>query len=213
VAAEAALAERAEQIAQGAVAQKIDRLVGDLEARRPLLALAHAARPLTPLPLRLGIRRGRDVAVLLHPLHDLLDQLFEPLLRLGVRLVAEQLLQRVLRQHAAAQQGFQNRVVERLHRAFVLRPGEVRIVEAAREQQIGQLRHELVHVEVIQGRWGVLAVLEAHRLNQTVLGAACYVPSAVLCAACCVRCPVPPASHLALGTKHRTWHSAPSTQH
>ena len=72
VAAGAAVAGRAEQIAQRAVAEKIERLVGDLElhlAGFALLAAAHGA----PRLLGLEVGRGRDVARFLHLLDDLLD--------------------------------------------------------------------------------------------------------------------------------------------
>ena len=63
VAAEAALAERAEQIAQRAVAEEVERLVGDLERDRRLIRARAAAAPLPPLALGLEIRRHRDVAL------------------------------------------------------------------------------------------------------------------------------------------------------
>src|SRR5262249_22071592 len=61
VAAVAALAERAEQIAQRAVAEEVERLVGDLEGHRRLIRAAPAA--LAPLALALEIRRCGDVAL------------------------------------------------------------------------------------------------------------------------------------------------------
>ena len=63
VAAVAALAERAEQIAQRAVAEEIERLVGDLEGDRRLVRALSAAAPLAPLALGLQIRRRGDVAL------------------------------------------------------------------------------------------------------------------------------------------------------
>ena len=101
VAAEAALAERAEQIAQRAVAEEVERLVGDLEGDRPL-SLAAVAGPTCPCaPLALGVQVGRrrDVALFRHALDDLLDQLFELRPRVGliaVGRIAEQPLDRVL---------------------------------------------------------------------------------------------------------------------
>ena len=79
VTTEAALAERAQQIAQGAVAEEVERLVGDLEGDGRLLvvALAHAAAALTTLALGVEIRRHGDVALFGHPLDDLLNQLLE----------------------------------------------------------------------------------------------------------------------------------------
>ena len=71
VAAEAALAERAEQVAQRAVAEEVERLVGHLELDR-----RRACSPCPPpvaarLPLALlglEVRAARDVALLLEPL-------------------------------------------------------------------------------------------------------------------------------------------------
>ena len=81
VAAEAALAERAEQIAQRAIAEKIQALVGHFEPRRRRVgteAAAGAAR-LALRALGLQIGRRRDEAFLHHPLDDVLDQLLERL--------------------------------------------------------------------------------------------------------------------------------------
>src|SRR5439155_11155830 len=107
VAAVAALAQRAEQIAQRAVAEKVERLVGDLEGDRRLVRAVPARASLPPLALRVQIGRRGDVALLGHALDDLLNELLE--LRARVRLIAvgriaEQPLDRFLRQHAAVEQ-------------------------------------------------------------------------------------------------------------
>src|SRR6185436_11195139 len=74
VAAEAALAERAEQIAQRLVAEEVEALVGDLEA--VLLGVAHAgAGALAALALLLEIGLAAQVALRLQLLDYLLDQL------------------------------------------------------------------------------------------------------------------------------------------
>ena len=109
VAAEAALAERAEQIAQRAIAEKIQALVGDFEPRRRRVgteAAAGAAR-LALRALGLQIGRRRDEAFLHHPIDDVLDELLE--LRsgvglIGVRGIAKQALERLFRQHTAVEQ-------------------------------------------------------------------------------------------------------------
>ena len=137
VAAVAALAERAEQIAQRAVAEEVERLVGDFEGDRRLIR-AEAAAPLPALALGVEIRRRRDVAFLRHPLDDLLNQFLElrpriALIRVGR--IAEQPLDRFLRQHAAVEQRVEDRVVQRLHRPILFVHG-VGIAEAARQQQI-----------------------------------------------------------------------------
>ena len=83
---------------------------------------AAAARAARAARARLEIRRRGDVALVLQLLDDLLDQLVEP--RLGVLAVlpvlAEQLLERLVREQAAVQQRLQDGVVQRLHRVAVL---------------------------------------------------------------------------------------------
>src|SRR5712691_3049492 len=74
VAAIAALAERAEQIAQRAITEEVERLVGDLEGDRRLIRPLSAAVSLPALALRVQIGRRRDVASLRHALDDLLNQ-------------------------------------------------------------------------------------------------------------------------------------------
>ena len=129
----------------------------------PDLALALFAAGLTGL--RIG-RRG-DVAGLLHPLDDLLDQLLEPLLRCLVAVLAEQLLQPLVGQHAAAQQRVEDRVVQRLHRPLVVGAAEVRIAETAGKQQVRQLRHQLVHVELVEQVGDEFAVAILHEPAQS----------------------------------------------
>ena len=91
---------------------------------------------------------------------------------LGVRL-PEQPLEHVRRQHAAAEQRFEDRVVQRLHRAvLVLRRIAPGIGESAREQQIRELRHELVHVELVKERRGVFRVFVTHYLSARALASA-----------------------------------------
>ena len=83
----------------------------------------------------------------------LLDQLLQLLANVvfaALGLVAEQLVHYIRRQDAAAEQRFENRIVQRLHRAIHPPARVPRIVEPAREQQIAQFRHELVHVEVVE---------------------------------------------------------------
>ena len=111
-----------------------------------------AAAALTTLALRLEIGRRRDVALLGHAIDDLLDQLLELRSRLGligVGGIAEQPLDRFLRQHAAVEQRIENRVVQRLHRLVGIVHG-VRAAEAAREQQIGQLGDQILEIEIVQ---------------------------------------------------------------
>ena len=117
VAAEAALAERAQQIAERAVAEEVEALVGDLEA--VLLGVAHAAAAAWPSRCsRSRSRSGgpRQVALRLQLLDDLLDQRVEPLLRvIGVApVLAEHALERLLGEHPAVEDRLQDRVVQRL---------------------------------------------------------------------------------------------------
>jgi len=152
VAAVAALAERPEQVAQRAIAEEVERLVGHLEGDRRLVGSVSTRPPLPALALGVQIGRRGDVALLRHPLDDLLNQLLELRSRvrlIAVRRIAEQPLDRFLREHAAVEQRVQNRVVQRLHRPlFVLRP--VRVTEAAREQQIGQLRDQILQIQIVE---------------------------------------------------------------
>ena len=126
VPAGAAAAHGTEQIAQRPIAEEVERLVGDLELDRAGV-LAHAAAGAAPmLALGLEIRRAGDEALFHHALDDLLDEIFELLPRLfliAVGRFAEQLLHRLFRQHAAAEQRLENRVVQRLHRPVVVAVG------------------------------------------------------------------------------------------
>ena len=154
MAAVAALAERPQQIAQRAVAEEIERLVGDLEGDLPL-SLAPVTRsdlPLPPFALGVQVGRRRDVALFRHALDDLLNELFELRPRVGliaVGRVAQQPLDRVLRKHAAVEQRVQNRVVQRLHRPLLV-VHAVRVAEPAGEEQIGELRHQILEIQIVE---------------------------------------------------------------
>jgi hypothetical protein len=75
----------------------------------------------------------------------------------AVRRIAEQPFDRFLGQNAAIEQRVENRVVERLHR-FLVFVGAVGIAEAARQQQIRQLRHEVLEIEIVEVVAGELRV-------------------------------------------------------
>src|SRR5205823_10102737 len=77
VAPVAALAERSKKVAQRAVAEEVECLVGHLEGDGRLIGPDPARAPLPALALALEIGRCGDVAFLRHPLDDLLDELFE----------------------------------------------------------------------------------------------------------------------------------------
>ena len=66
------------------------------------------------LALALEVGLPRDVALLRHPFDDLLDQLLELGLAVGVRRVAEQALDGLVREQVAAEDRLENRVVQRL---------------------------------------------------------------------------------------------------
>src|SRR5207302_3807104 len=84
VAPVAALSEGSEKVAQRAVAEEVERLVGHLEGDGRLIGPASAGAALPALALALEIGRRGDVAFLRHPLDDLLDQLFELRARVGL---------------------------------------------------------------------------------------------------------------------------------
>jgi len=162
------VAERSEQVAQRAIAEEIKALVGDLELDRTGVFSRAAANAPPMLALALEIRRARDESLLHHPLDDLLDQLLELLPRgflVRVGRVAEQSLQRLLRQNPAAEQRLENRIVQRLHRAVLAAAERVApwIAEPAGEQQIGELRHEILEVDLVEEVAGVLCVTVFHR--------------------------------------------------
>jgi hypothetical protein len=164
VPAGAALAQRAEQIAQGAVAEEVDGLVGGLERRwGPVRTLA-AALALAPLTFGVEVRAAGDVALLLHLLDDLLDQLLDLRGGVGVGWIAEQLLDGIGRQQAAREQRLQDRVVQILARHLLIGIGRARIViEAARQQHVGELRNELLEVDAFELVAGVAGVSVLHR--------------------------------------------------
>jgi len=135
----AAAADRAKEVAKSAVAEKVERLVGDFEGDRAGVFAHAAAGSAAMLALRLEVGRVGNEPLFHHPLDDLLNQILELLPRLllvAVRRFAEQLLQRLLRQHAAAEQGFEDRVVQRLHRTVLVAVRRIppRITESAGQQ-------------------------------------------------------------------------------
>ena len=107
------------------------------------------------LAFLLEIGRAGDEPLLHHLLDDLLDEILELLPRLflvAVRRLAEQLLQRLFRQHASAEQRLENRVVQRLHGAVLVAGRRItpRVAEPARQQQVRQLRHEILEIDLVE---------------------------------------------------------------
>ena len=168
VAAVAALAERAEEIPQRAVAEEIERLVGDRELCRRLdvVPMAPAGAAALPLGARgVEIRRHRDVALVRHALDDLLDQFFElrpGIALIGVGRIAEQPLDRFFRQDAAVEQRIEDGVVQRLHRPLFL-VHAVRAAESAGQQKIRQLRDQILEIQIVELVADVFGVPVLHR--------------------------------------------------
>ena len=126
-------------------------------SKRTLL-VASAARPGPAGPRALRARssdvgRAGQIALMLQLLDDPLDQLVEPLLRIVglLPVLAEQLLERLVGEQPAVQDRFEDGVVQRLRRmprlVVVVVRQPVRAVEAAREQQVGQLRQQILEVD------------------------------------------------------------------
>jgi hypothetical protein len=163
----AAAADRAEQIAQRAVAEKVERLVGDLELHRAGILAQAAAGAAAMLPLALQIRRPGHEALLHHLLDDLLDQILELLPRaflIAVGRFAEQLLQRIIREDAAAEQRLEDRIVQRLQCPVLIAARRIhpRIAEPAREEQVGELRHQILEIDLVEQVAGVFRVAVFH---------------------------------------------------
>ena len=158
----AAAAHRAEQIAQRAVAQEVERLVGDLELDAAGVLADAAASARAALALGLEIRRAGDEPALHHAVDDLLDQILELLAHaflVAVGRLAEQLLHRLVGQHAAAEERVEDGIVQRLHRAVLVSVGRIpRVAEAARQQQVRQLRDEILEIDLVHQVAGVFGV-------------------------------------------------------
>src|SRR5262245_7984189 len=136
MAAGAAAANRSEEIAQRAVAQKIKRLVRHFELYRARVFAVAATGPATMLAFLLQVRGVGHKPLFHHFVDDLLDQILELLTRfllITVRWLTEQLLQRLLREHAAAEERFEDGVVQRLHRPVLVARGRIapRVAEPA----------------------------------------------------------------------------------
>ena len=177
VAPGAAATDRAEQVAERAIAEKVQRLVGHLEGDGSGIVADPAAGTPPEFALLVEVRRRRDEALLHHPLDDLLNEILDLLagrFLVAVSRLTEQPLQRLLGQHAAVEERFENRVVQRLHRAVLvavrrIAPG---IAEPARQQHVGQLRDEIVDVDLVEQVACIFCVPIFHRnLSFTLLTA------------------------------------------
>jgi len=163
VAAVAALAERSQQVAQRAVAEEVQRLVGDLEG--DLWLILPAAALTTSPPLGLEIGRCRNVALFAHPLDDLLNQLLElgpHLLLIAVRRVAQQPFDRFFGQDAAIEERVENRVVQRLHRPLLVVHAAVGVAKPAGQKKIRQLGHQIFEIQFVEQVAGEFRVSVFH---------------------------------------------------
>ena len=138
-------------------------------------------RPFSGRVLSFG--RAGQIALVLQLLDDPLDELVETLFGvLGLLpVLAEQLLERLVREHAAVEDRLQDGIVQRLHRMprFVVVVGQaVRAVEAAREQQVGQPREQILEIELVEVLAGELGVAILH-LAIRLLSSSCLQRSAV----------------------------------
>ena len=139
VAAEGRPAEGPQQVAQGLVPEEVRALLGELELHR---------RPRGPHPAAAGrgvvegaVLGHLQVALADHPLDDLVQELLE-----GVAVV-EQPLDVLVGQEAAAHEGVEDGVVQRLQLVLV----ELAVLgpEAALQEEVGHLPHQLAEVEVV----------------------------------------------------------------
>src|SRR4029078_9715965 len=77
--------------------------------------------------------------------------------------IAQQLLDRLLRQQAARQQRFEDRVVQILRRNPLVGVGRARVVvEPAREQHVRQLRDQLLEIDALELVAGISGVPVFH---------------------------------------------------
>ncbi len=168
----AAAAHRAEQVAERPVAEEVERLVGDLELHPAVVLADAAAGPAPVLALGLEVRRAGDEAALHHAVDDLLDQVLELLAHaflIAVGRLAEQPLHRFVRQHAPAEERVEDGVVQRLHRPVLVGVRRVPgIAEPARQQQVRQLRDEILEVDLVEQVAGELGVAVFHVRSRAV---------------------------------------------
>jgi hypothetical protein len=127
-------------------------------ARFPFAAAAHRAARL----LGLEVRRRRDVAGLFHALDDLLDQFFELSARaffVAPRRHRRTSARAIIRKHAPIQQRLEDRIVQRPASSRSLSSSVSRGLPKPLDiNQVGQLRHELVHVELVEQIGNVLRI-------------------------------------------------------
>ncbi len=153
VAAEAALAERAEQILQRAESQEVDGLVGDFEARL-ILRVAPAHLPARHFVGRRGDLRRLSVDVALF--HHALDQRS---MRSRISLLdlpepsCVNLLEQIFRQQVAFLEGAQNRLAQSFHRLFGIEFGDAVILrfETALQEEVAEPLDQLLEIDGVGG--------------------------------------------------------------
>ena len=117
--------------------------------------------------LAVELRRLADEAAFHQAVDDLLDQFLELLARFVLLAVggrAEQLVEGFVGEDAAVEQCIEDGIVQRLHRTVVVRAERIApgVAEPAREQQVRQLRDQIVEVDLVEQVAGVLRVAELH---------------------------------------------------
>src|ERR1700730_14889185 len=176
VASEAAASERAEQILQGLEAEKIDGLVGDLEAR------FHALLRLADLSTCAGLRRGShlrgllriDEALVGHALGDFVEQLAHRFIIHGVRVLqhfAQFLAHCAFGQQVAFLQRAQNSLAQGFHgllRVHFAHAVELRL-ESALQEKIAEPLDQLFQIDGVGRLANVLSIFnEFHKLFRSL---------------------------------------------
>ena len=166
------LADAAEQVAQRAVAEEVDALAGEVELDLLRGGVCLAARPEHRLMTLRDLWCLLDVEVALvdHPLHDLVEQLRELLLDLGIALLVArglppQHLEHLGRELAGFHERLENGLLQGLQGPIVLvselpperMPGRA-AGEARLQQEVAQLIQEILEVDRIREVGDVLPV-------------------------------------------------------
>ena len=107
------------------------------------------------------IGRRRDVALLGQLADQLLDQLLDLRGGVSVRRVAHQPRDGLRREQPAVEQRVEDRVVQRLHGLGLLVAG-MRVIEPARQQQVRELREQILEVDALELVAGELRVSVLH---------------------------------------------------
>ncbi len=134
MAAEGGLADGAEEIAEGFVAEEVHALIGDFEFGVGVVALAGGA-------LAFGGFFGVEVGFVLHALDDLVDEFFD--LR---RVQLLELLLGVVVEEFAGFKGLADGLAEAFHGVVRVLEGRVGVLEAGVEEEVRQGLQEVFEV-------------------------------------------------------------------